>query len=579
MHRTTRILAFAVAALGLAACSHNKQTPLSQVPADTPYLVANLKPLTDDARKALLPASSSSTLRAAQQRSWGQAADALAAHNNDDLAHLVRAFAGTLKGKSYTQAATEAGIDADGLFAIYGMGLSPVLRGQLKDADKFHAYVDRLEKAYGHPFKKSTLDKITYRHVALRQSKLELIIAVHDEQFVAALLPTGAKKPDLRLLLGLDHPKHSAKAKGKLDALADSNGYGPYSIGYLDTTRLPALIAGGKDPMLKPLMAIFGHGHADKGFDPAKELPASCQSDLARIAARVPLVSFGYTNLKAKEKTQQLDVKLAPDIVKAFKDVGAAVPGLGQAPASDALGDIALALLIPKIRDFWLAHAEAIENKPFTCPALKSVNKLAVQAGAYLPKLSLPPIGELRGLRVVVDQLKGNASGQSRHVRGRVLIASHNPTGLLNTAKAMIPGLSQLKVADDGKAVALPRQSTGSVKLDEPAWIAMNDKALAIGVGKGEQAPLGDMLAASSGQGGTLMRSDVSGKLYVKWFALMADAQTHFLDADGNNDKAVKRMQANMDAMRKALEQVKNVSSHASLTDHGLRVTMDTRMK
>ncbi|HET8553230.1 MAG TPA: hypothetical protein VFL78_00225, partial [Rhodanobacteraceae bacterium] len=475
MQRIIRVLALSCAAVALAACSHkDKNAPLAYVPADTPYLVANLKPLTADARAALMPASTSSIVRANQVTRLRQAAESLTAEHSD-LAHLINAFADSMEGKTYTQMETDAGINPDGLFAIYGLGLSPVVRGQLSDPARFHAYIAKLEKAYGHAFDESTIGNITYQHAALGNSNLQVIIATHDKQFVAAMLPVHADK-QLRLALGLDRPEHSAQESDLLEKLAKADGYGPYSIGYLDTTRLPALIAGANDPLLKALLS------AATGKHPAQwntELPASCKGDLGRIAARVPLISFGYTKLESKERIQQVDIQLAPDIIKAFQHVGTDVPGLGHNASSDALLDMALALPITTIRDFWLNQAEAVKNKPFTCPALTSLNQLAVKAGTYLPRLSMPPLGEWRGLRLVLDQLDMSDTDKMPSFKARLLIASQNPDRMMNTAKAMVPALGQLKITDNGEPVALPDQTTSRVKLHEPVWVAMNKKALA----------------------------------------------------------------------------------------------------
>ncbi|HET7662981.1 MAG TPA: hypothetical protein VFK31_05005 [Rhodanobacteraceae bacterium] len=587
MQRITRVLVLGCAAVALAACSHkDKNAPLAYVPADTPYLVANLKPLTDDARAALMPASTSSIVRANQVTRLRQMAQMLGDEpGNADLAHLISAFADSMDGKTYAQMEAEAGINPDGLFAIYGLGLSPVVRGQLSDPAKFHAYIAKLEKAYGHSFDESTIGKVAYQHAAIGDSNLQVIVATHDKQFVAAVLPVHADK-QLRLALGLDRPEHSAQESGLLKKLADADGYGPYSIGYLDTTRLPALIAGANDPLLKALLSAATDEH------PAKwnaVLPASCRNDLDRIAARVPLISFGYTKLEPKERIQQVDIQLAPDIVKAFRHVGTDVPGLGHNASSNALADVALALPITTMRDFWLNQAETVKNKPFTCPALTSLNKLAVEAGAYLPRLSMPPLGEWRGLRLVLDQLDMSDTGKTPSFKARLLIASQNPDGMMNTAKALVPALSQLKITDNGEPVALPDQTTSRANLHEPVWVAMNKKALAIGIGHGEKDALTDMLNAPAASGGTLSSSHVDGKLYLKWLAMMkksiAKAQakvaaTHADDAKAKakNEAAMARLKSNMEAMQAIFKQIKEVSAQARLTDNGLRITADSRL-
>lgn len=578
----TRVLAIGCTAAILAACSHkDADAPLAFVPADTPYLVANLKPLNDDARQALL--QSGDMQKTLQVGRLHELAGKLADEHKDDLANLVRYTADYLDHHSYAEIEADSGTDPDGLFAIYGLGLSPVLRGQLKDADKFHDWIAGFEKAYGHTFAKSTLDKMEYQHVALGKSKLQLVIATHDKQYTIAVLPADGNDSRMRLALGMDKPETSVQDKKTLEKLADTNGYGPYLVSYADLTRLPKLIAGGNDPMLKPLFALPMHDSKGKPVDLARELPANCEADLARIAARVPMLSSGYTKIKAKDTVQQMDVRLAPDIVKAFKGIGAVVPGLGDNP-SKAMLDLTLALPVPKIRDFWLSQAEAVKAKPFTCPALASINQMADKAQQYLPKMSIPPLGDLRGLRMVVDQYDNNADDGASplaNLRARVLIASHNPDGLLSMAKAMLPSLAQMDIKQDGKPVALPDAARQQFNVTEPAWAAMNKQALAIGIGKDEKDPLPSMLDADAGKKDTIARTHLDGAFYAKWLSVMQkQVNHHAAKTDDKKDRAdTARAQKELEAVKKAMSRVEGISTRVQLTDHGLRTRAETRLK
>uniref|UniRef100_UPI001C08FFBD hypothetical protein n=1 Tax=Acinetobacter baumannii TaxID=470 RepID=UPI001C08FFBD len=79
-------------------------------------------------------------------------------------------------------------IAPDGLFALYALGLNPVLRGQLADADKFDAWVAGFAKAYGHSLAEARIDDTSYRHLTLGKSSLQLVIASLDKQFVIAIV-------------------------------------------------------------------------------------------------------------------------------------------------------------------------------------------------------------------------------------------------------------------------------------------------------------------------------------------------------------------------------------------------------
>lgn len=586
MKRITRALVLGVTVAALAACSHkDKNAPLSYVPADTPYLIGNLKPLDKDTRKALL--SSAELQKSVQTGRLNDMADKFAKEDKNDLANLLRYSANYLDQHSYAEIEADSGVDPDGLFAIYGLGLSPVGRGQLDDADKFDKWVAGFEKAYGHEFAKDTLDKVTYQHLALGDSNLQLLISHHDKSYVMALLPADADQKTLRQVLGLDKPENSAQDKQVLKKLADANGYDPYVLSYVDITRLPALVAGGKDPLLKALLAAGARHDGKQAGKLMEKLPASCEPDLSRIAARVPMISSGYTKISAKDTVQQMDVRLAPDIVQAFKGIGGDVPGLGDDPTK-AMLDVTLALPVPKVRDFWLAQAEAVKAKPFTCPALVSINDMAGKAQQYLPRMGIPPLGDLRGLRLVVDQYDANDnSGASplSDLRARVMIASKNPEGLLNIAKAMLPPLAQLKVEADGKPVAVPDTLRQQFKVQQPAWVAVGKQALAIGIGKDEKDPLPGMLDAGTGKQDTLVRSHVDGSFYAKWLGLMQKqvakqtASTGDAEKDAKVEAEMARTRKDLETVQQAMQQIDGISTRVRMTDHGLRTHAETHLK
>jgi hypothetical protein len=580
MQRTIRALALCCGLLAVAACSHkDKNAPLAFAPVDTPYLIANLEPL-DDATQAALMDQAGAQLPAtvAQLR---QTADRLQAAHKPDLAGLMRALAAEYDGKTAQQVAADSGIDSKGRMALFGIGLSPVLRADLADPARFKAFIGRLEHGYGHTLVDATLDKQAYRHLRLDALPLQVVIAIEGKQAVLALLPADADPNLLRRALGLVRPDKSAQDARRLATMAKANGYQPYVVGYLDTTRLPALLADGKDPMVQALyrgaVSAYGDGAAMPAQMPA--MPASCRGEFERIAARVPLLSFGYETLDAKQATQRIDIALAPDIVQAFSGVKAALPGLGS--DLDAPFDLALALPVEEIRTFWTAQADAVAAKPFTCPALTDLNAQFAKLGQDMQKTAIPPVGDLRGVRMAIDSFVAGSGGAMPQVSGRVLVASRNPAGLLAMAQAAVPVLAQVKLGSDGQPVALPAQLTAMAQ--QPGWAAMNDDALAVGVGAGEDAKLADMLKAPGGAAGSLFKMHIDGDMYRKWIALMADrlaaAAAAQSAAGAPDDGAGKRAAAQFDDLRKQAERIKQVDVEAHVDDRGLVIVAGRQLR
>ena len=590
MRSTTRTLALALAGVLLAACGHkDKDAPLAFVPADTPYAVANLDVLDEGTRTALLAqADAQLPAELVQLRAT---ADGMAA-KDPDTANLIRAFAKELDGKTIEGFAQNAGLDLKGYSALYGLGLAPVLRFQLSDTGAFEAFVGRLEAAYGKKLDVASIDKQNYRRHLSPATGTQLILAVVGKQAVAAILPVDAAQPLLRQALGLDRPAKSLQDDGRLEKLAKAKGYAKWAVGELDLTRALPLAAGGKDPLFGALFKARAQAESAKTGEPVAnqlEIPPSCQADAARIASRVPELSFGYTRLDAKHQDMRWNVSLASDITQAFEGLKVDLPGLGANQPGSPF-EFFLGLPVAQLRTFWTAQADAVGAKPFTCPALADLNDSFAKLGPAMQKAAIPPFGDLLGVGLSLDSFKPGAGNAMPQFTGRLVLGTSNPAGLLAMGQMMTPALAQLKLTDDGKPVALPPTLSGM--FEQPAWMAMGAKSLGLGIGAGEDAKLADALKAQTGNAGQMLRMHVSGQMYLDWVTLMqqkadslsAAAAALGKDEAGGDDQADKaaneaRTKAQFDAMRAQAARIESIDAEVRVDSQGLVANSQTTLK
>lgn len=587
MRSTTRYLAMGLASIMLAACSHkDKDAPLAFVPADTPYVVANLDVLSDSTRTALLAQADAQL--PSQLAQMDSVADRLAAKDPDG-ARLLRALRAEFNGKTVEGFAKSAGLDLKGYTAFYGLGLAPVVRFQLSDPAAFEGFIGRLETAYGKKFVVATEGKQSYRKYVSTEAGVEVILATVDKQAVAALLPANPPQALLREALGLDRPQKSMQDAGRLADLAKARGYKQWLVGELDLARALPLALGGKDALVESVRKAHAQAESAKTGEPvANQLQTSpaCSTEAARVAARVPSISFGYTELDAKHQDGRVDIALADDISKAFAGLKVDLPGLGN--AGTAPFDLSLALPVASLRTFWLAQASAVAAKPFTCPALTDLNEGFAKLDPVLQKAAIPPFGDLLGVRIALDTLTPNANSSLPTFSGRLVLATSNPSGLLAMGQMMVPALAQMKPSSDGKPVALPQQMTGM--LGQPAWVAMGDKALALGVGAGEDAKLASTLKEPGGSGGQMSRMHLSGAMYLSWVQLMQDKMdtlTAAANAMGKNDDsspdqpddAAARSKAQFAAMKLQAERVDSIDAEMHVDSKGMVITSRTVLK
>jgi hypothetical protein len=597
MRSTTRFVALGFAGAILAACGHkDKDAPLAFVPADTPYVVANLDAMDDDTRTALLAQADAQL--PAQLANINATADQLA-KKDPDGARLLRALGAEFNGKTVEAFAQNAGLDLKGHSAFYGLGLAPVLRFELSDPKAFEGFIGRLETAYGKKLDTAKVGEQDYRKYISAASGTEVILAMVGKQAVAALLPADASPTLLRqaLGLGLDRPQKSLQDDGRLSTLAKAKGYQKWFIGDLDLTRALPLAVSGNDPLLGALRKAHAEAESAKTGEPvANQLQTSpsCATDAARIAARVPTLSFGYTKLDAKHQDMRFDVALADDISKAFAGIKVDLPGLGN--VGTAPFDLSLALPVAQLRTFWSAQADAVAAKPFTCAALTDLNDSFAKLGPAMQKAAIPPFGDMLGLRIALDTLVTGKDTSLPTFSGRIVLGTNNPSGLLAMGQMMVPALAQLKPSNDGKPLPLPKDMTGM--LGQPAWVAMSDKALAVGVGAGEDAKLSDTLKDPLGDAGRMTRMHLSGAMYMNWLQLMEEkvdslaaataaiskSDEPSIDGDSSDDATqtaanAARSKAQFAAMKAQAERVSSIDAEMHVDDGGMVLTSQTVLK
>lgn len=567
--RAGRFLLAGFFAIAISACGKDDaKIPLAYVPADTPYLMANLEPMDEELQDVLL--SQFNAQMSAQLPQYRQTVASISA-KQPQLASLLGAALDELDGKTIQQFAKDNGIDLRGLWALYGLGLSPVQRIPLTDSSTFNAYVTRLEDAYGSAIPSATVEGITYRHLDLDELGLQAILAVADNYAVFAVLPVG-NDAMLRMALGLERPATSVLDEQRLARVADAKGYLPYTVSYLDLTKLPALLIKGSDPLLNAVLA--------KRITPSDDdwagFPASCQADLQRLAGRMPMISFGLTELDAKRMTMQSSFDFADDIVAAFSKVAPPLPGLGA--ELSAPFDLAIAFPLEQSRKFWTAQIDAVAAKPFTCPNFADINAKIAELRPKVQMLAIPPFGTLRGVRVSMDKFAADADAGLPQFSARILIASTNPVGLLALAQTIMPGIAELGLSPDAKPVMLPSGMTALT--GQPGSAAMSDHAIAIGLGDDAAKQLTAMLAADIGAPGDLMRMHLSGDMYRAWLDTAVEMVGTATDSDDAESKAMtQRARQQVEAMRKQAERIQQISIHMAMQEDGLVITSTTELR
>lgn len=476
---------------------------------------------------------------------------------------IARELIKDLRGRDTSAKMSETGLAVPGLAAFYGVGVIPVGRVQLSSSDAFRAWIEKIEAASATKFSTAKLGDQDYWYVG--NDKLQLVLAIEGEQLVVTVFPVKADDALRQRLLGIVKPQQSIADSGELDKLIKTEGYLPVGAGWVDFKRLFALYPA--DPAMVAIAATFD----DK---PLPALTAECRSDVESMIAKAPRMIFGYSELSANHMDSRGRWELAPDVATDLMALLAAPTATGG-DRVDGLFDMAFNVPVLKLKDFALKQAKAIVAQPYRCESLEPLNKAATESIEKLSAVLPPPFSDITGLRVTIDAVTMPPAGTTMpDVRGKVLVASNNPSFLIGLAQMAMPPLASLVVKADGQPVEIPTKDIPAPAGTPipPLHVAMTDKALAFSFGEGEAATLSSYVKTPAGKPGDWVKTNFSGDIYTLQGEFMQRMQA-LLPDDAKKDmdpanmaelykfysSIFKRLEGSMSVSAKGIEFEQNV--------------------
>lgn len=531
--------------------------PLAYVPADTPYLFANLEPV-----PAEVSAQWMQKLDMVGELWRSQLASAIAklhrARPEAPELKWMQALRTELDGKTQQQVFESLGYDVRARVALYGIGLAPVLRVTLADAGKFRTFLARLEQQGGTPLPRATLDGQEYLNLeGGPDARLRGIVALQDGQLVLTLAPRGDDVA-LRELLGLQKPARTLRDGATLRALNQEFAYLPYGSGYFDVRAMLQRFAAAPTPLETAFLAAL---QAKKpALDPV------CQAEYEALAAAVPRISFGYTALDAKRAEMVARVETSTAIAADLRTLRAPMPGLAQAEQAPFNIGVSFKLgALPGLVGKW---ADAVAAAPWRCTTLQPLNERFAQGRQQLANpvvFGAAPVFE--GLHAIATRLELQGPGETPEVGGKLLIGSPNPAALVGMAKSFVPQVASLQLAPDGKVHKLP--ALPNVPAALPTWVAMKGHVLGLAVGPGEDVDLAEYLQADPAQQ-PLFVIGYSGALFAQFNRQML--QQAAATADGADAAEFEQQKQAAEMMARMYAQIRRMEMRIEFGERGIEL-------
>jgi len=573
MKYLARIAVVAGAALALlSACSADTSPKpkdiLEYIPADTPYVIAFVKPFPDDLIDKLEPALEE-TLGAYQEMMGFMIAEATAemaaedggAEKAEQFQNVMTEISGILS----IQGLEDAGIDRDALFAIYGDGLIPVMRIALTDGEKFSATIARLEEQAGQELMVSELEGVPYRYQDF-DDKLRLIIATPDDNAIVTVVPVAFSEDRLARTLGIEKPRNSLHNSGELRAIAKEYDFTEHLVSFFDVQRIAASFLGDPTGLNTELLEIAEYD--------ASQLDETCRSEFTEIAAIAPRVVVGYTDVDEDNMNALMVVELREDIANGLAALPAAVPGLG--PDLGGLFTFGFSLDPMALRRFYEGRLDAMEADPYECAALAELQASTVKGRAALAQPIPPIVYSFRGILASVTDIVGLdlvTQKPPESIDGSILFAMDNAQDVVNMAALMSPQIAALNLLPDGKAKQLELPELA--EFGEKAFAALSGSGLAISVGDNADAAAEAMLEADVVSPSPLMTFSMDARRYYEFVGdAVMQAEESGEDGEPMPEELKKAMRDIMTASGSVYERM---TTNVHMTERGIE--LDTSIK
>ena len=475
---------------GKASILSSNDTILRYVPADTPYVIANVEPLPDELMDKIEPAieqvlqSYQTVLREVIAMKQAEVPEE---KRNSEEAQKIVAVVEELTTLFSIEGIRAAGIGRDATVAIYGNGLLPVIRFDLSDGALLDATISRLEEKAGYKMPVAAIEGGGYRYVDIE--KMKIVIAILENQAVFTFVPSGFDDEQTAAALGLTPPETSIADSGVLEEIANKYGFTSHYAGFIDLEAIASTFVDPQTGVNADLLAMLEHD--------ASMLSDVCKAEIRGMAGIAPRMVLGYNHIDAKRLDSTFVIELREDIAAGLSALPVAVPGLGS--DSGGLLSFGLSLDVKAARDFVETRIDALEADPFECELLADVQKSAAGARQALDQPVPPIVYDFKGFLAVIEKLEGlDVATQTppTSIDGRFLLAMDNAQALIAMGAMFSTELEQLNLLPDGNPVPLELPQIQAMGIS--AYAALTENSVAIAVGEDSESDLAGMLDADA---------------------------------------------------------------------------------
>lgn len=430
----------------------------AHVPADTPYLVASIDPL------------QGADLALAQAVIGPALVDG--APKFPRLAKFLEVVRAELGGDWTPERWQALGFLASPRFAIYGIGLYPVLRMEIASGDKVVATLGRIAVREGGALQPPQT-RGAYRYWRFDKD-LSIVLAIGDHELVLARGPRAQVDASLDEIIGVKLPATSLADGKHLGAILDRHHLGRHFVGIFETRLLIA--------------AAIAQGNVA----PSRE----CRDRLDALSAQVPRFVVGAARNPGRQLTFAAMLELGGDLMDHARAMRTQVPAIARALDGAPIMAFAGAVSLPAAATLVRVISAHLGELGGACAA-PDLRSIADTIDPKLDSLSTGLAPTITGFALSVHALTPSTTGSKiPSVLDAVAVVTSTDANQLFTAMMSLqPAMAAFGFTADG---ALHELNTALLKLPFSIYAGVSDHALVLASGSAEQTRATAALADTS---------------------------------------------------------------------------------
>lgn len=347
---------------------------------------------------------------------------------------------------------------------FYTLGVMPVLKIEVANADAIWTLLDKAEAESGLKHVPAQLKGVNYRSYPLldetEEEQIDLVIAVHDSILTITLDASFSEPALLETALGVTAVKRSIVDAKIIEDIIAKHGFTNEGISYINHQEIvKAFTSTDGNQLARQLTKLFAM--AEK--DPFVELrSAECNQELSAIAANWPRTVAGYDQMDITNSESTLAYRVIFEsknqtMLNAYQQMRGYIPAYVQdidnSVASLGIG-IDINQMVPSLQAIW----DEMLTPKYQCAPLQEMQAQMSQQSPAMLGMFTGMANGVKGVGLSMIDYKINDDVDAIAIESLdavMTLSAENPAMLFNMVKPFAPELANIQLPTDGSAIIL----------------------------------------------------------------------------------------------------------------------------